>query len=92
VQTYSSTRSLCSIKCSNSRGGVPGVDIMAKGSQWWVQWEDHLPCYKAAVPRVLSMMSSTNSQQRRSKNLAVGGSEGRFLRIWFVERALLLKP
>jgi hypothetical protein len=31
--------------CNNFRGGVPGVDVMAKGPQGWVQCEGHLPYY-----------------------------------------------
>jgi hypothetical protein len=27
-------------------GPVPGVGVMAKGPQGWVQCEDHLPYYK----------------------------------------------
>jgi hypothetical protein len=38
----------------NVLGTVPGVDVMAKGAQGWVQCEDHLPYYKynsCSLPR-----------------------------------------
>jgi hypothetical protein len=34
------------VDISNVLGPVPGVDVMAKGPQGWVQCEDHLPYYK----------------------------------------------
>jgi hypothetical protein len=39
----------------NVLGPVPGVDVMAKGPQGWVQCEDHLPYYKhnsGSLPRL----------------------------------------
>jgi hypothetical protein len=43
-------------------GPVPGVDVMAKGPQGWMQCEDHLPYYKdnpCSLPRLHDHDSTT---------------------------------
>jgi hypothetical protein len=47
-------------KFQGARPGGPGVDVMAKGPQGWVQCEVHRPCYKdsscSLLPLLLSMI------------------------------------
>jgi hypothetical protein len=49
----------------NVLGPVPGVGVMAKGPQGWVQCEDHLPYYKDITPAACHDSTTTTRSMTR---------------------------